>query len=443
MPLEPVRRTLPNEIVVLAKETTTTPAVTILVGLRAGAYSDPDGLEGTAALLARVLDRGTETRSAIEIADELDGRGASLSVIAGRHQLTVSATCLAEDFDRIFALVADVIRHPLLDPRDVETRRAELLTAILQDEDDPAAVAVDVVMARLYPQHPYGRRPRGTTATVQRIAPADLVRFHQTWFTPGGTTVVIVGDVAPDTVVEASTREFGPWSAARDSEPPLPPVARPSKRDLAVVPMMNKAQADIAYAFISVRRADPDYYAAWVMNNALGQYALGGRLGDSIRERQGMAYYVYSTLDATLAEGPLMIRAGVAGPDVERTLASVDHELTAVREQGFTAKELDESKRYLIGSIPRQLETNAGIAGFLLSAEFHGLGPDYDRNLPGFLEAVTLEDVNASACRILDPSRAVVAVAGPWQAPATADATVMSAAEASAAALVARTRDLR
>ena len=442
MPLKPVRRTLSNEIVVLAKESTTTPAVTILVGLRAGAYYDPDGLEGTAALLARVLDRGTESRSAADIADELDGRGASLSVIAGRHQLTVSATCLAEDFDRIFALVADVIRHPLLDLREVETRRAELLTAILQDEDDPAAVAVDVVMARLYPQHPYGRRPRGTTVTVQRIAQPDLVAFHRAWFTPEGTTVVVVGDVAPDAVVDASAREFGSWEAPRDAEPQLPAVGWPPKRDLAVVPMMNKAQADIAYAFIGVRRSDPDYYAAWVMNNALGQYALGGRLGDSIRERQGMAYYVYSALDATLAEGPLMIRAGVAGPDVERTVASIDHELTVVRETGIAAKELDESKRYLIGSIPRQLETNAGIAGFLLSAEFHGLGADYDRNLPGFLEAVSLEDVNAIARRLLEPERAVVVVAGPWEAPATADATVMSAAEASAAALLARSPTL-
>ena len=98
--------------------------------------------------------------------------------------------------------------------------------------------------------------------------------------------------------------------------------------------MMNKAQADVAYAFVGVRRADPRYYAAWVMNNALGQYALGGRLGDSIRERQGMAYYVYSTLDASLAEGPLMIRAGVAGPNVERTLASIDRELMLVRDEG-------------------------------------------------------------------------------------------------------------
>jgi zinc protease len=166
MPLNPLRRTLPNGIVVLATETNTTPAVTILVGVRAGAYYDPDGAEGTAALLARVLDRGTTTRTAAAIADDLDGRGASLSVMAGRHQVMISATCLTEDFDDIFSLVADVIRRPALLEQEVETRRAELLTAILQDEDDPGAVAVDVVMGRLYPQHPYGRRPRGTAATV-------------------------------------------------------------------------------------------------------------------------------------------------------------------------------------------------------------------------------------------------------------------------------------
>ena len=162
MPLNPLRRTLPGGIVVVAKETSTTPAVTILVGLRAGAYYDPGGAEGTAALLARVLDRGTETRTAADIADELDGRGASLSVMAGRHQLTVSATCLAEDFEAIFELVAEVICRPRFDEAEVETRRAELITAILQDEDDPGAVAVDVLMGRLYPTHPYGRRPRGS-----------------------------------------------------------------------------------------------------------------------------------------------------------------------------------------------------------------------------------------------------------------------------------------
>jgi zinc protease len=438
VPLNPLRRTLPGGVVVLAKETDTTPSVTILIGLRAGAYYDPTGAEGTAALLARVLDRGTETRTAADIADELDGRGASLSVIAGRHQLTISATCLAEDFESIFALVTEVICRPRFDEPEVETRRAELITAILQDEDDPGAVAVDVLMGRLYPTHPYGRRPRGTTATVRAITRADLVTFHRRWFTPEGTTVVVVGDVTPTTVFQATERWFSRWRGERCPEPLLVEAPPPTARDFFVVPMMTKAQADVACGVIGVRRADPSYYDAWVMNNALGQYALGGRLGDSIRERQGMAYYVYSSLDATLAAGPLMIRAGVSAENVERTLASIDHELMLVREGGLTRKEFDESKRYLIGSIPRQLETNAGIAGFLLSAEFHGLGADYDRDLPGFLEAVTLDGVNAVARRLLDPAKAVVVVAGPWQLPEQSDPAAPLLPDASAATLAAR-----
>lgn len=417
MPLNPLRETLRNGVVVLGKESRTTPAVTMLVGLRAGAYYDPVGLEGTAALVARVLDRGTEAYTEREIADELDGRGASLSVMAGRHQVTVSATCLSEDFDAIFSLLADIIRYPLFDPHEVETRRAELLTAILQDEDDPGAVAVDVLMGRLYPEHPYGRRPRGTQQTVERISRDDLVTFHQSWFTPEGATVVVVGDVDGEEVMRAASRALEGWQVTRSIEPPLKAVTPRAARDCAVVPMMNKSQTDIAYAFTGLRRSDPEYYAGWVMNNALGQYALGGRLGDSIRERQGMAYYVYSTLDASLAEGPLMIRAGVSAADVDRTLTSIDHELTVVRNEGLTMKELDESKSYLVGSIPRQLETNAGIAGFLLSAEFHGLGVDHDQHLPDLIGAVSLDEANSVAKRLLDPSRAAIVVAGPYQKP--------------------------
>jgi zinc protease len=415
MPLNPLRRTLGNGIVVLAKESQTTPAVTILVGVRAGAYYDPAGREGVAALTARVLDRGTERHSDAHIADELDGRGASLSTMAGRHQLTVSATCLSEDFDIIFSLLADVIRRPLFDEREVETRRAELLTAILQDEDDPAAVSLDVLMSRMYAGHPYGRRPRGTQHTVQRIARDHLLAFHREWFTPAGTTVVVVGDIDKESVLRAAAREFESWTARRPGEPHLAPAPAAVARDFEIVPMMNKAQADIAYAVVGLKRSDPDYYAGWVMNNALGQYALGGRLGDSIRERQGMAYYVYSSIDASLAAGPLVIRAGVSGADVDRTVASIDHELKLVHDQGFTTREIDESKRYLAGSIPRQLETNAGIAGFLLSAEFHGLGPDHDERLPALIDAVSFADVNRLARRLLDPSHAAVVVAGPYQ----------------------------
>ena len=417
MPLNPLRQELRNGVVVLAKENCTTPAVTILVGVHAGAYYDPPGLEGTAALVARVLDRGTETYAETEIADELDGRGASLSVMAGRHQLMVSATCLSEDFDTIFTMVADILRRPLFDAHEIETRRAELLTAILQDEDDPGAVAVDVLMGRLYPDHPYGRRPRGTQQTVETIRRDDLLAFHRNWFTPEGTTVVVVGDVGEEDVVRAASRAFDAWQAPRAVEPELRLMTSPPQRSCEIVSMMNKAQTDIAYAFVGLRRSDPDYYAGWVMNNALGQYALGGRLGDSIRERQGMAYYVYSSLDASLAEGPLVIRAGVSAANVDRTIASIDRELATVRSEGLTPKELMESKSYLIGSIPRQLETNAGIAGFLLSAEFHALGVTHDQQLPELIGAVSLDEANRVAARLLDPSRAAIVVAGPYRKP--------------------------
>jgi zinc protease len=438
MPLKPLRHTWPNGVVLLAKENRTTPAVTMLLGVRAGTYYDPMGREGTAALVARVLDRGTARLSPEAMADELDGRGASLSVMAGRHQAIVSATCLAEDFDAIFALMADVALRPRFDPDQIDTRRAELLTAILQDEDDPAAVAVDVLMGRLYRGHPYGRRARGTTSTVPSLTREDVISYHRTWFTPEGTTVVVVGDVEPAAVTRATEKAYAAWSAPRSPEAGPPRVDLPTTRDLAVVPMMTKAQADVAYATVGLRRADPGYYPAWVMNNALGQYALGGRLGDSIRERQGMAYYVSSSLDSSLAEGPLMIRAGVAGPNVERTLASIDRELTLVRDEGLTPKELRESKQYLIGSIPRQLETNSGIAGFLINSELFGLGVDHDEQLPGLIEAVTLNDANQMARRLLDPSRAAVVVAGPWDGPAAGQAEVLTISGALSTAALAR-----
>jgi zinc protease len=177
--------------------------------------------------------------------------------------------------------------------------------------------------------------------------------------------------------------------------------------------MADKAQADIAYGFNTVSRSDPAYYALSVMNNILGQYALGGRLGDNIRERQGMAYYVFSAFEPNLGEGPLLIRAGVNPGNVERTIAAIDEEVRRMAADGVTAEELTASKKYLVGSMPRLLETNAAIASFLHSCEQFGLGMDHDVRLPGLLNAVTLEEVSACARRFLVPERAAITVAGP------------------------------
>jgi zinc protease len=217
------------------------------------------------------------------------------------------------------------------------------------------------------------------------------------------------------------SRLFEDWSPyatpsgdrAAVTVPDSPP---PAARQLVTVPMMNKSQADVVYGFVGIRRSDADYTAMSVMNNALGQYSIGGRLGENIRERQGMAYYVFSSLDASFGQGPFSIRAGVSGANVDRTIASIDAELAAVLDTGFTTQEIDESKSYLIGSLPRQLETNAAIASFLLTIDTFGLGLDYDQRLPDLIAGITRDSADAAARRLLDPTRATVAVAGPWTA---------------------------
>jgi zinc protease len=195
----------------------------------------------------------------------------------------------------------------------------------------------------------------------------------------------------------------------------VPAPAPVAVRRQVVFPMMNKAQADIAYGFNTIARRDPSYHAFSVLNNLLGQYALGGRLGDRIREREGMAYYVFTAFEPNVGEGPIVIRAGVNAANVERTLAAIDSELRVVRSEGVTPRELAESKQYLVGSMPRMLETNAGIANFLQTCEHFDLGLDYDRRLPGLIDAVTLDDVNGLARRFLDPEVATITVAGPYR----------------------------
>ena len=413
--LSPTRYVLSNGLTVLAKETRTTPAVTIYAGFHAGTAYDPGDCAGLAHFVSKTIDRGTESRSADQIAEALDMRGVSLTVAVNRHAMWLVCTCLTEDFERILALVGDIAMRPAFPPNEVDTRRGEIITLLRQDQDNPATVAMEAMMRTLYgDDHVYGRPLRGTLETVERITADDLRRFHRARFAPQVLSLALVGDVEPDRAIAATASILGEWRADTPSAMTFADIESARQRRVTVLPMMNKAQADVAYGFVTIRRRDPQYYAYWVMNNILGQYALGGRLGDSIRERQGMAYYTFSALDPSLAPGPLVVRAGISPDNVQRAVASIDHELSRFATDGPTDRELAESQQYLIGSMPRTLETNVGIATFLQTAELFGLGLDYDLRLPGLLQEVSRDQVHQAARAVLDPSRATVVVAGPY-----------------------------
>jgi len=413
--LAPARTVLPNGTVVIAKHSPTTPAVTIHASVRAGSEFDPPLQAGVSHFVSKTIDRGTATRTAARIADELDDRGVSLSITINRHAMWLICTCLVEDLEPILALLADVMTHPVFPGDEVERKRGEITTLIRQDEDSPATLAAEGLLTDLYgASHPYGRRPRGTIETVETIDDAALRAFHGERFRPASLSLVLVGDIEAGQAIDAAARAFGAWAGPPPAASNLHEAPPATGRRVRVIPMMNKAQADIAYGFTSVRRSDPEYYAHWVMNNILGQYAIGGRLGDRIRERDGMAYYAMSALDANVIPGPLTIRSGVSPENVDRTVAAIDEELQAFSQDGPTEKELAESRQYLIGSMPRTLETNLGIANYLQTEEFFGLGLDYDLRVPDLLSAVTRDAILAAARRTLVPARATVVIAGPY-----------------------------
>jgi zinc protease len=412
--LAPVRHVLDNGVVAIAQETSFSPAVTISIAVRAGCVHEPESRPGLAAFLGRVLDRGTRRRSAEAIAEALDDPGVVLRVATNRHVQTVSCTCLAEDFSAMLSLAAEIVREPEFPSEEVEKRRAEAMTSIQQDLDNPAARAFQALQTLLYgADHPYGRPAKGTIESVERFTRDELIDLHDRTFAPSRTTVVIVGDVGGDSALEHVSRVFGGWSHDAAADASIPPVAAARTRRETRIEMPEKSQSDIAYGFVTIDRLDPMYYAYWMMNNILGQFGLGGRLGENIRERQGMAYYAFSAFDPSLGPGPLIIRAGVDPRNVDRAVAAIDAEVSSLGDKGPTDREMAETRQYLIGSIPRMIETNPDIAGFLQSAEFFGLGLDHDRRLPEYIEAVTIDQVRAAAAAVLHPERAALAIAGP------------------------------
>lgn len=416
--LSPTRAVLDNGAVVIVQETRTTPAVTITATVQAGGVYEPADKPGVAYLTGRVLDRGTTSRSAGEIAEELDDRGVSLRVATARHTMAVTCTCLAEDFDPLLAMVIDIVRNPAFPEAEFAKRHAECVNALRQDEDNPAVRAAEALFELLYgPAHPYGRRAKGTLESVGQITRDDLVAHHREHASPQRLSLVVVGDVDAGRVVDRTAHEIDGWHSSVDGgEPAMPATPWLAERREVTIDVPGKSQSDIAYGFVTIRRSDPRYYAYWLMNNVLGQFGLGGRLGDNIRERQGMAYYAYSAIDPSVGEGPLFVRAGVDPANVGRAVAAIDHEILTLGRDGPTPAELAQSQQYLIGSIPRTLETNAGIASFLATSEQFGLGLDYDRRLPEHLRAVTGDEVAAAAHELLDPRRAAVAIAGPASA---------------------------
>jgi len=410
------RRILDSGAVVVARRHTLTPAVTAMLSFDAGSVFDPAERPGLAAFTARMIDRGTPRLSADALAEAIEQRGATIDVTSNRQCVAISLTCLIDDFQDMLTLATDMARTPSFPDDQIELRRHETLTRIAQDAENTAMRASARVFERLYGDgHPYAHAPRGTAESIGALTRADLEAFHAARVRPSRLAVAVVGDIDEAEACDVVAQALSTWSDTPAAPDAIPTPTPPTTRDVSRIDVPGKAQADIAYGLLGPGRLDPEYYAFWVMNTVLGQYGLGGRLGENIRERHGMAYYASSSYDAHRIPGPLIARAGVDPSNVERALSAIDLEIDRVAREGVTRAERDAAVRFLIGSIPRMVETNAGMAQFLIGVEQFGLGDDFDRRLPDLLSGVTHDAVNAAAASLAS-SRAVVAIAGPGAA---------------------------
>jgi zinc protease len=409
-----VRHVLANGMVALVQRNPSAPTVSVRGEVRIGAVAEPAERNGLAVFTGAALIRGAGERTFQQIVAETEERGASVNAGGGLHSSSFGGKALAEDLPLILAILADMVQRPTFPDVEVERLRGQFLMGLRESEQETSTQASRAVRELLYPaEHPYSRLSSGTIASVQAITRNDLATFH-TRYHPALTTIAVVGDVNPPAVIDALERSFGAWRGAGEPLaqvlPAVPPLNGVQRRD---IPMAGKVQSDIVWAVHGLRRNDPDYYPAMLANMILGRLGMGGRLGENVRENQGMAYYCYSSLEADLGAGPWAAVAGVNPGNVERAVAAILHEVAQFTAEGPTAQELDDARAYLTGSLVLGLETSDGIAGMLLAIERYGLGLDYVARYPSIINGVSHEAIVDAARRYLSTEHYVLATAGP------------------------------
>jgi zinc protease len=413
-PEDITRYQLPNGIVILARPNFNSPSVALSGYLQAGAIFEPDEKLGLADFASSALMRGTARRNFQGIYDALESAGASLGFDSGVHTTSFGGRALAEDLGLLMDILSESIRQPVFPEEQVERLRAQLLTGLqirAQDTGDMASLTFDQIV---YAGHPYRRPEDGTIETVQAITRNDLAEFHLRYFGPRGMVIVVVGAVEPSQVIERVAAAFGDWVNPDQPDQPELPVLDPLEETRTQqVSIPGKFQSDIILGVAGPPRRSPDFMAASLGNSVLGQFGMMGRIGDIVREKEGLAYYASSSLSGGIGPGPWNVSAGVDPANVERAVALIRQEIARFISEPVAADELADSQANFIGRLPLSLESNGGVAGALLNLERHALGLDYYRRYAGLVRAVTAEEVLATARRYLHPDRLGIAIAGP------------------------------
>ncbi len=407
------RKVLSNGITVLSRSNYSSTSVVISGYVAAGSQLDPLDKLGLAYYTALGLMRGTKKADFQTIYDRLESAGASLGFGASVHNTSFGGRALAEDLPLLLSTLSDCLRNPVFPKPQMDRLKAQLLTGLAIRAQDTAEMAALEFDKLLFPEHPYGRPEDGYVETINNIDRSDIVKFHKNYYRPANMVIVVVGAIEAQQVVDLVESMLGDWKPQPAIlSPDLPIIQPPINTIVQKVNIPGKSQSDIVLGTLGPKRNAPEYLAASLGNSILGQFGMMGRIGDSVREKAGLAYYASTSLNAWIENGSWEVSAGVNPENVDRAIDLIKKELRRFTSELVTQEELDDNQSNYIGRMPLSLESNNGVANSILNLERFNLGLDYLQRYPDLIRKITRQDILEAAQKYIDPDRLIIVTAG-------------------------------
>jgi len=405
------RKRLANGLEILIAENHAAPLASVRALVRSGADHDTADVAGLASLTADLLDEAAGNRDGVQLAEALGLLGASLGTGADWDASYVSLDVLSRNATAAFTIFADVVRRATLPADALERVRSERLMELLQQRDEPAAIAAKRFSGLLYGTGAYGNSIGGNPESVARITLDHARDFYARHFIPNNTAIIVAGDVDANETVATLESLFGDWP--RGEEPPQP-VVNPQRVDANRIYLIDRptaVQSEIRIGHVGVARSTADYFPLSVMNALLGG-VFNSRINLNLRERHGYTYGARSTFAFRRHPGPFVVSAPVRNEVTRESVEEVFAELRRIRTGDVEDRELDDTKSYLMGVFPATVQSSSDIAGRLLDMELYGLPHDYFDRYRDNIAAVGKDNIAAVAQKYIDPDRALIVIVG-------------------------------
>ena len=410
---KPVEQTLPNGLRVIVIERRESPLVSAQLIIKNGGEVDPPELAGLADMTASLLTKGTQTRDATKIADEIESLGGSLQSSARWDSSSASVGVMSSKIGPAMEILADVVRRPTFKSEEVERLRQRYLDSLTLALGEPGSIARFVAARVVFGDAPYGHPLSGTTESLTRITPADIVKMHGRYYRPDNAILVIGGDITTRDALALATKYFGDW---QKPSTPLPDLSTPAQNAAAQKPRVvvidkpDAGQAAVYLARTGINRTDPDYFRGIVTNSVLSGYS--GRLNQEIRIKRGLSYGAGSALDTRRQVGPFVASAQTkneSGAEVAELLLG---EVSKLSSAPPADAELTPRKAVLIGNFSRNLETVDGVVSQIGFLALYGVSLDEINRYITSVQAIRSEDVQKFAGSRLDAKTSNIIIVG-------------------------------